>query len=60
MTLIGGGSGGCIFAEKGERGILEMRKHLGWYVRGLPDAKRLRQKLVMVKSVKQIRKILSA
>ena len=47
-------------AEKGERGILEMRKHLGWYVRGLPDAKRLRQKLVMVKSVKQIRKILSA
>ena len=30
----------------GERwGVMRMRKHLGWYVRGLPGASELRKKL---------------
>lgn len=43
---------------KGEIGIREMRKHLCWYVAGLPDAKKLRQELVRVESFKDIREIL--
>lgn len=36
---------------KGEKwGILEMRKHLAWYIRGIPHASEFRQKLVNVNS----------
>lgn len=39
---------------KGEKwGILEMRKHLAWYIRGIPHASELRQKLVTVSSKKE-------
>lgn len=31
-----------------ERGVLEMRKHLGWYFRGLPDAARMREQVNQV------------
>ncbi len=44
---------------KGERGIIEMRKHLLAYTKGLPNAKELRMKLVEVKSVKKIEEIIS-
>ncbi|MBT4277836.1 tRNA-dihydrouridine synthase [Candidatus Falkowbacteria bacterium] len=44
--------------EKGEFGIIEMRKHLCWYVRNMPEASKLRQKLIRVKSYKDIAKIL--
>lgn len=43
---------------KGEVGIREMRKHLCWYVQGQPNARKLRQKLVKVKNLKDIRKAL--
>lgn len=43
---------------KGKQGIVEMRKHLCWYVQGLPDAKKLREKLVKVESLKEIKNIL--
>jgi len=44
---------------KGEkRGMLEMRKHLASYVRGIPGAKELRAKLVRVEKVEDVRKIL--
>jgi len=43
---------------KGESGILEMRKHLCWYVRGLPGAGKLRQELIKVESLEDVRKIL--
>jgi tRNA-dihydrouridine synthase len=34
-------------ADKGElRGIREMRKHLGWYIKGIPGAAALRQELM--------------
>lgn len=43
---------------KGDRGIIEMRKHLLWYMKGFPNAKELREKLVRVKTIDDIRKIL--
>lgn len=46
------------FKAKGERGIIEMRKHLVWYTKGFPGAKELRQKLVRVNSVNDIKKVL--
>jgi tRNA-dihydrouridine synthase B len=47
-----------ILEYKGERGIVEMRKHLCWYVRGLAGAKRLREKFVKVENEQDIREIL--
>ncbi len=44
---------------KGEQGIIEMRKHLCWYVSGLPGARELRRNLVKVETLKDIYKILS-
>ena len=43
---------------KGKQGILEMRKHLAWYFRGFAGASDLRQKLIQVKSIKEIKAIL--
>ena len=43
---------------KGDQGIIEMRKHLCWYVHGLHNASELRQKLTQVKTIEDIRGIL--
>lgn len=43
---------------KGKAGIMEMRKHLSWYVAGLPGAKKIRQELTSVNSIADIRKVL--
>ena len=43
---------------QGKQGIIEMRKHLCWYVHGLPGACEMRRKLVQVKTIKDIEKIL--
>ncbi|MEA3463592.1 MAG: tRNA-dihydrouridine synthase family protein [Patescibacteria group bacterium] len=43
---------------KGRQGIVEMRKHLCWYVSGLPGARKMREELVNVESIKDIEKIL--
>lgn len=43
---------------KGEYGLIELRKHLLWYVKGLPNASDLRTELVRVESIKDIEKIL--
>ncbi len=43
---------------KGEQGIIEMRKHLCWYVQGLPGARKLRQQLVKVRNLEEIKEIL--
>ncbi|MEN6441261.1 MAG: tRNA-dihydrouridine synthase [Syntrophobacter sp.] len=45
---------------KGWRGILEMRKHLCWYIQGIPDAGKIRQKLAVVKSLKEVEDILGS
>lgn len=43
---------------KDDAGIREMRKHLCWYVAGLPGASELRGELVKVENLEQIKKIL--
>jgi len=43
---------------KGEKSIIELRKHLAWYIRGLPGAKELRTKLVQIKSIEELGSIL--
>jgi tRNA-dihydrouridine synthase B len=40
-----------LFEPDEERAVIEFRKHLGWYTRGLPDGKRLRQELFQVRSL---------
>lgn len=48
-----------IYADKKELGMFEIRKHLAWYVRGFPGASELRKKLVVAKSVEEIKEILN-
>lgn len=43
---------------KGKKGIIELRKHLVWYVAGLTGAAKLREQLVRVNSWKEIKNIL--
>jgi tRNA-dihydrouridine synthase B len=47
-----------VWKEGGKLGMLEMRKHLSWYVRGFPNASELRQKLVQIKTLEEIKNIL--
>jgi tRNA-dihydrouridine synthase B len=44
---------------KGEHGLIELRKHLCWYFKGFPNAAKLRQELVLVKTVEDVKKVLS-
>ena len=39
----------------GGYGLIELRKHLGWYVRGWPDAREVRSKLVQIKTLEEIK-----
>ncbi|MEI7425698.1 MAG: tRNA-dihydrouridine synthase [Candidatus Moraniibacteriota bacterium] len=48
-----------IFADKKSLGLLEIRKHLVWYIKGFPGAAELRQKLVRAESIAEIKEILS-
>lgn len=43
---------------KGQHGILEMRKHLGWYVHDFPGARTLRNKLYACSTFAEIEEIL--
>lgn len=42
---------------KGKKGIIELRKHLAWYMQGLTGAAKLREKLVKVNSLKEVKEI---
>jgi tRNA-dihydrouridine synthase B len=44
---------------KGNQGIIEMRKHLGWYVQGWSGARQLRNQLVKVKTLPEIENLLN-
>jgi len=39
---------------KGEHGVIELRKHLMWYVKGIPGARSLRQQLATVHSIEHV------
>jgi tRNA-dihydrouridine synthase len=41
------------------RAVVEFRKHLGWYTRGIPGGKRLRQELFQVTTLQEMEDILS-
>ncbi len=43
---------------KGKRGVIEMRKHLCWYVSGMSNASELRRELVKVEKINKIKSIL--
>jgi tRNA-dihydrouridine synthase B len=46
-------------ADKGQpRGIREMRKHLGWYIKGIPGAAALRQELMVAESMEEVMRLL--
>jgi nifR3 family TIM-barrel protein len=45
------------FEQKSYTGIIEMRKHLCWYVKNFPGAKSWREKLVKVETLEDIDKI---
>jgi tRNA-dihydrouridine synthase B len=47
-----------IWQKKKEAGIVEMRTHLSWYVKGIPNAAELRQKLMRVNNLQDINRIL--
>ena len=40
--------------KKDDHGIIELRKHLAWYIRGIESASQLRQQLVRVKTLEEI------
>ncbi|HLC64135.1 MAG TPA: tRNA-dihydrouridine synthase [Patescibacteria group bacterium] len=46
------------FRIKGEHGLIELRKQLLWYVKGLPNATGYRSQLVQLKTVGEIKKAL--
>ncbi|MGB0757097.1 MAG: tRNA dihydrouridine synthase [Patescibacteria group bacterium] len=46
------------FDQKGERGVIELRKHLSWYIKGWPEAKKMRNKLMQTKSYEEVENIL--
>lgn len=45
---------------KGQYGLIELRKHLAWYVKGFPGATDQRAKLVHVKTIEDVEVILSS
>jgi tRNA-dihydrouridine synthase B len=47
------------FESDEERSMLDFRKHLGWYTKGLPDGKRLREELFQVRSLQDAERSLA-
>jgi len=43
---------------KGKAGLIELRKHLVWYVAGLSGAAKIRERLVKVGNLKDVKNIL--
>ena len=48
------------FERDPEQGVVEFRKHLGWYTKGLPEGARLRKQLFEVKALEEIEDLLDA
>ena len=46
------------FERVEERAMIEFRKHLGWYTKGLPDGKKLREELFRVRSLAEAEALL--
>jgi nifR3 family TIM-barrel protein len=48
------------FEADEERAMLDFRKHLGWYTKGLPDGKKLREELFGVRRLAEAERLLEA
>jgi nifR3 family TIM-barrel protein len=46
------------FEKSPERAIIDFRKHLGWYTRGLPDGRRLRTELFQTTTLQEVEALL--
>ncbi len=46
------------FERDPEKAVREFRKHLGWYTKGVPDGRRLRQRLFQVRDLQEVRAVL--
>lgn len=46
------------FEHDAEKAVREFRKHLGWYVKGLPDGRSLRKRLFRVNDLSEVRAVL--
>ena len=46
------------FESNPDRAIIDFRKHLGWYTKGLPDGRRLRTELYQTTSLQQVEELL--
>ncbi len=42
-----------------QKGVRDFRKHLGWYTRGIPDGRTLRQRLFQVEKLEEVEEILN-
>jgi len=47
------------FKTKKEHGLIELRKHLAWYISGFPNASKYRKELVQTSSIDEIKKIIN-
>lgn len=47
-----------VLQYKGEKKLVDMRKHLCWYTQGFPGAKLLREKLLQVETIDDIKRVL--
>ncbi|MEQ1858167.1 MAG: tRNA dihydrouridine synthase DusB [Longimicrobiales bacterium] len=47
------------FENDPRRAVIDFRKHLGWYTKGLPDGRRLRTELFQVTSLDQVEEMLA-
>ena len=48
------------FEANPERAIIDFRKHLGWYTKGLPDGRRLRTELFQTSTLEEVEALLEA
>jgi nifR3 family TIM-barrel protein len=48
------------FESSPERAIIDFRKHLGWYTKGLPDGRRLRTELFQTSTLEEVETLLEA
>ncbi|MBX6362963.1 MAG: tRNA dihydrouridine synthase DusB [Gemmatimonadetes bacterium] len=48
------------FERDEQRAMVEFRKHLGWYTKGLPNGKALRQELFEIRTLAEVESILEA
>ncbi len=49
-----------VVENKGESGLLEFRKFLAWYVKGWPQASKIRQQLVAIESIADLEAIIAS